>query len=146
MRNNEPMKSLVLAELSENVLEPTFFMKIVADTRAGAIVTFSGDVRNHDNGKSVTSLEYEAHPDAKKIMETVTNAVVQKHDVIKVAVGHRYGPIAMGESAFVVAVSAAHRKEAFEACQEIVDEVKANLPVWKHQVFADGSDEWVNFA
>ena len=72
--------------------------------------------------------------------------IAKRHDIIAIAVLHRVGPLQVGDSALVAAVSAAHRGEAFAACSELVDETKHRLPVWKHQVFADGTDEWVNCA
>ena len=118
----------------------------VASHVAGAVVTFSGDVRDNDHGRQVASLEYEAHPSAEALLQKVAAEVAARHDVVAVAVAHRHGPIAIGESALVAAVSAKHRKAAFDACSELVDEVKAQIPIWKHQVFTDGTDEWVNCA
>jgi molybdopterin synthase catalytic subunit len=119
---------------------------LAADAAAGAVVTFSGDVRDHDGGRSVERLEYEGHPTAGAVIAEVAREVAARHDVIAVAVSHRVGPLGIGDSALVAAVSAAHRGEAFAACADLVDEVKHRLPVWKHQVFSDGSDEWVNCA
>jgi molybdopterin synthase catalytic subunit len=118
----------------------------VSSKVAGAVVTFSGDVRDNDHGRSVASLEYEAHPTAQRLLEKVAQEVAARHDVISVAVAHRVGPIPIGESALVAAVAAKHRQSAFAACTELVDEVKAQIPIWKHQVFTDGTDEWVNCA
>ncbi|CAB5240895.1 unannotated protein [freshwater metagenome] len=119
---------------------------LIKDNSAGATVSFSGDVRNHDGGKIVSALTYEIHPSAEEVLEVVVNEVVLRHKIISAAVAHRYGEIAIGECAFAVAVSAAHREAAFSACQDIVNTVKEKLPIWKHQQFADGTDEWVNFA
>jgi molybdopterin synthase catalytic subunit len=119
---------------------------LVRSNAAGAIVTFSGDVRNNDHGREVLSLSYEAHPSAQALLEKVANQVAADYDVVSVAVAHRHGEIAIGEAALVVAVSAQHRKAAFDACVALVDEVKSQIPIWKHQVFADGTDEWVNCA
>ena len=140
------MSQIVQALVSEQLLDPDYYRNLVKDDSAGAIVLFSGDVRDHDGGKEVKSLTYEAHPDAQTVLLKVATEISTKHDLKKIALGHRFGPIAIGECAFVVAVSAAHRQEAFTACQEIVDQVKRELPIWKHQVFLDGTEEWVNFA
>lgn len=113
---------------------------------SGAITTFSGNVRSLDHGKEVSTLSYEIHPRTESTLIEVVNEVISRHNVAKVAVAHRYGEIPIGESAFIVAVASAHRAEAFAACIEIVDEVKARIPIWKHQVFTDGTDEWVNCA
>jgi len=118
----------------------------VADPAAGATVSFSGDVRNHDDGRSVLTLTYEGHPTAERILAEVAQEIAQRFEIIALAVAHRVGPIPIGEAALVAAVSAAHRGEAFRAGSELVEQVKARLPVWKHQVFTDGTEEWVNCA
>ena len=76
----------------------------------------------------------------------MANQIAGEYDVLSVAVANRHGDIAIGEAALIAAVSAKHRKAAFDACTALVDEVKAQIPIWKHQVFADGTDEWVNCA
>lgn len=121
-------------------------MASVADRRAGAVVSFSGDVRDHDHGRDVARLEYEGHPSAAAVIADVAREVAARHDVVAIAVVHRVGALQVGDSALVAAVSAAHRGEAFAACADLVEETKHRLPVWKHQVFVDGTDEWVNCA
>ena len=121
-------------------------ISLVADRAAGAVVSFSGDVRDHDHGRDVAHLEYEGHPTAAAVIAEVAADIAKRHDIIAIAVLHRVGPLQVGDSALVAAVSAAHRGEAFAACSELVDETKHRLPVWKHQVFTDGTDEWVNCA
>ena len=118
----------------------------VKTEQAGAVASFCGDVRNNDADKVVASLTYEIHPSAQKTIEEITQRIAAKHDVLGVAVAHRYGPIPIGETAFAVVVSAVHRGPAFAACEEIVTVVKAELPIWKFQTFADGTSEWVNNA
>ncbi|MGK9270813.1 molybdenum cofactor biosynthesis protein MoaE [Williamsia muralis] len=114
---------------------------------AGAIVSFVGAVRNHDGGRDVTALNYSAHPTAGEVVEKVVTEIAAGADGVRaVAVSHRVGPLAIGDAALVVAVAADHRQAAFATCALLVDEVKAQLPVWKHQVFADGTDEWVGCA
>lgn len=140
------MAKIVHAKVTKDVLLPEEFRSLVTSVESGAVVLFSGDVRNHDGDKPVYSLEYEAHPTAEKVLFNVASQVASNYEINKVALAHRFGQIEIGQSAFVVAVSAAHRKEAFDACSQIVDEVKKQIPIWKHQVFKDGTDEWVNFA
>jgi molybdopterin synthase catalytic subunit len=118
--------------------------KAVSDPAAGAVVLFQGVVRDHDDGRTVTALEYEAHPSAPEILAAVAAEVAADPAVYAVAVSHRVGALAVGDVALVAAVSTAHRAAAFAACARLVDEVKTRLPVWKRQVFTDGSDEWVN--
>ncbi|MDP1719806.1 MAG: molybdenum cofactor biosynthesis protein MoaE [Candidatus Nanopelagicaceae bacterium] len=118
----------------------------VASHSSGAILTFSGNVRDHDHGKSVESLRYEIHPTSSQILSETVGEIASRHNLTGIAVAHRYGEIPIGETAFAVAVAAAHRGEAFVACTELVDEIKSKMPIWKHQVFTDGTDEWVNCA
>ena len=140
------MPELVYAVVTDAPVHIQELSKLVANPHSGAVVTFCGDVRNHDGGKEVASLLYEIHPSAPEQIKLITESVMGRFEIEKVAVAHRYGDIAIGETAFAVAVSAAHRQAAFDACAAIVDEVKAKLPIWKHQKFTDGSDEWVNCA
>lgn len=116
----------------------------VADPRAGAVVSFQGVVRDHDHGRAVLRLEYEAHPSAAEALREVAMEIAADPAVYAVAVSHRVGPLEIGDIALAAAVSTAHRVDAFAACARLVDLVKARLPVWKHQFFADGTDEWVN--
>ncbi|ORA56075.1 molybdenum cofactor biosynthesis protein MoaE [Mycobacteroides franklinii] len=121
--------------------------RLVDHESAGATVGFVGNVRDHDGGKTVLRLEYSAHPSAAQVLADVVEGIAAQADGVRaVAVSHRIGELAVGEAAFVVAVSADHRRQAFTTCQRLVDDVKAALPVWKHQFFADGSDEWVGSA
>ena len=140
------MGEIRLAEVGEHVVTSPALEALVADDRAGAVVSFSGNVRHHDHGRSVASLTYEGHPSAEAILREVAAEIDSRFDLIALAVAHRVGPIPIGEAALVAAVATAHRGEAFAACQALVDLVKERLPVWKHQVFADGTDEWVNCA
>lgn len=132
--------------LTDKVISLPIFIAQVESDQAGAVATFSGNVRSSDHGKKVVSLSYEIHPTTVQVLDQVVRDVASRHKVLAVAVAHRFGEIAIGESALIVAISSEHRGEAFEACAEIVDEIKARIPIWKHQVFADGSDEWVNCA
>ena len=140
------MPELVYAIVTDSPVHIQELSKLVANPASGAVVTFCGDVRNHDGGKEVASLLYEIHPSAPEQIKRITQSVIGHYDIEKVAVAHRYGDIAIGETAFAVAVSAAHRQAAFDACSAIVNAVKEKLPIWKHQKFTDGTDEWVNCA
>lgn len=140
------MPELVYAVVTDAPVHIQELSKLVANPHSGAVVTFCGDVRDHDGGKEVASLLYEIHPSAPEQIKLITESIMGRFEIEKVAIAHRYGDIAIGETAFAVAVSAAHRQAAFDACAAIVDEVKAKLPIWKHQKFTDGSDEWVNCA
>jgi molybdopterin synthase catalytic subunit len=118
--------------------------RAVADPRAGAVVSFQGVVRDHDHGREVTLLEYEGHPNAEAVLREVAEEIAADADVYAVAVSHRIGELKIGDVALVAAVSTAHRAAAFAACARLVDEAKARLPIWKRQIFSDGTEEWVN--
>nr|WP_296069459.1 molybdenum cofactor biosynthesis protein MoaE [uncultured Actinoplanes sp.] len=135
---------VAIAEVQDTPLDLAAHEKAVSDHRAGAVVSFQGVVRNHDEGRGVSRLEYEGHPTAAQILREVAEEIANDPLVYAVAVSHRVGPLALGEVALVASVSTAHRAEGFTACARLVDEVKARLPIWKRQVFSDGSDEWVN--
>jgi molybdenum cofactor synthesis domain-containing protein len=136
---------IALAQVTEQPLSVEAHAELVDDQAAGAVVTFGGVVRNHDGGKSVETLFYEGHPSAGDVLSRVVAEVTSRRAGVRaVAVSHRLGALAIGDVALACAVAADHRAEAFATCAELVDEVKAQLPVWKHQHFADGSDEWVN--
>lgn len=142
-RITAPQRRVVLTAVTAAPLDVRAHEDAVAEACAGAVVTFSGVVRDHDGGRAVTGIEYVGHPTAEKVLAEVVADVAQRTDVEAIAVSHRVGELAVGESAIVVAVAGAHRQEAFAACALVVDEVKHRLPVWKRQVFTDGTDEWV---
>ncbi|WP_020669956.1 molybdenum cofactor biosynthesis protein MoaE [Amycolatopsis nigrescens] len=136
---------IALAQVTETPLSVEEHGELVADSSAGAVVTFGGVVRDHDGGKSVRTLYYEGHPSASDVLARVVAEVAGRRAAVRaIAVSHRLGALEIGDVALACAVAADHRGEAFATCAELVDEVKARLPVWKHQHFADGSDEWVN--
>jgi len=111
----------------------------------GAVVTFDGIVRDNFDGRSVRALEYEAYAEmAEKKMADIGTEVQRKFDVGEIAMMHRLGHLEIGESSIVIAVAAAHRHAAFEACAYAMDRVKEDVPVWKKEFFADGDDHWVN--
>ncbi|SEP27565.1 molybdenum cofactor biosynthesis protein MoaE [Amycolatopsis saalfeldensis] len=133
------------AEVSEQLLSVEEHARLVEDDAAGAVVTFAGVVRDHDGGKGVRDLTYEGHPTASDVLaQVVADLSARWTGVRAVAVSHRVGALTIGDVALACAVAAEHRGQAFAACAELVDEVKARLPIWKHQHFTDGSDEWVN--
>jgi molybdopterin synthase catalytic subunit len=142
-RVDAPARRVVRAVVTEAPLDVEEHAAEVDDAAAGAVVTFAGVVRDHDHGRRVEGIEYVGHPSAQGVLQEVLADVVRDHPVDAVAASHRLGRLAIGDAALVVAVSAAHRQEAFAACSAVVEEVKRRLPVWKHQQFADGSQEWV---
>jgi molybdopterin synthase catalytic subunit len=136
--------AVLRAAVGEAPLDVAEHAALVDQAAAGAVVTFAGVVRDHDSGRSVRGLEYSAHPSAEKIVAEVAAGIAARTQGVRaVAVSHRVGRLAIGDVALACAVAADHRREAFETCAELVDEVKRLLPVWKHQVFTDGTEEWV---
>jgi len=115
----------------------------LADPAAGGVTVFLGAVRDHDRDHGVVGLSYSAHPTALQRLAEVSEQVAARHDVFAVAAVHRVGDLDIGDAAVVVGASAAHRGEAFDACRDLIDTLKESVPIWKHQRFADGSDEWV---
>ena len=137
---------VVFSSVMDETLSLTMHLAAVDDAAAGATVSFSGVVRDHDGGRGVSALEYHGHPTAASVVARVAGEIAARPGVIAVAVSHRIGLLKVGDVALAAAVSAAHRREAFAACIDLVDEVKRQLPVWKRQVFDDGTDEWVGMA
>ncbi|BDZ49583.1 hypothetical protein GCM10025867_18240 [Frondihabitans sucicola] len=131
------------ARVTDSPLSIAAVSDLVHAATAGAVVTFEGVVRDHDGGRGVTALEYEAHPTATDVLREVALDIAMRHPAVALAVEHRTGALAVGDVALAAAVSSAHRAEAFAACAELVDEVKARVPIWKKQDFVDGSSEWV---
>lgn len=139
---------VVYAHLSTAPISVDAAIAAVESDTAGAVVSFSGVVRNHDGGKDVARLSYSAHPLAQGVLNDVVasllaNAGATDGHPVKIWVAHRVGPLEIGEPALVCAVAASHRGEAFELCSTLVDRIKAEVPIWKEQFFADGSVEWV---
>ncbi|WP_342762286.1 molybdenum cofactor biosynthesis protein MoaE [Kineococcus rhizosphaerae] len=142
-RLSAPARRVVRTAVSGEPLDVAEHADLVGAAAAGAVVTFAGVVRDHDHGRAVRELEYVGHPSAPDVLAAVVAEVAAGLDVDAVAVSHRLGHLVIGDVALAVAVSAAHRQEAFAACARLVDEVKDRLPVWKHQHFTDGTSEWV---
>jgi molybdopterin synthase catalytic subunit len=134
----------VITAVTEDPLDIGAHERAVARRAGGAVVSFCGVVRDHDHGRDVRELEYEGHPSAAAVLAEVAAEIAADPAVYAVAVSHRVGKLEIGDVALAAAVSTAHRAEAFAACARLVDEVKKRLPIWKRQVFADGTEEWVD--
>jgi molybdopterin synthase catalytic subunit len=135
-----------LAELRAEPLSVDEVRAAAADPAAGAVVVFAGAVRDHDHGRGVTALSYSAHPSATAELGRVAEKVAASYPVVAIAVLHRTGDLQVGDLAVVAAVSAAHRGMAFEACEALIDDLKATVPIWKNQFFTGGDSEWVDSA
>jgi molybdopterin synthase catalytic subunit len=132
-----------LLALQDTAIDPAVVTAAVDDAGAGGVVAFTGLVRDNDGGRAVTELEYVAHPDAEAALRAVADGVAGDLPVRALAAVHRVGVLQIGDVAVVVAASAAHRGEAFEAARRLIDDLKTTVPIWKRQVFADGTQEWV---
>jgi molybdopterin synthase catalytic subunit len=134
---------VVVADVVDRSITVAEVSAVVATDQDGAVVTFAGVVRDHDGGKGVNALEYERHPSAGDVIAEVARTIADAHPEVRIAVLHRVGALGIGDLALAAAVSSPHRAEAFVACGALIDLVKERVPIWKHQRFTDGSDEWV---
>lgn len=135
-----------MTELRSEPLSVEEIQAAAADPAAGAVVLFLGVVRNHDDGRGVTALSYSAHPSAADELRRVAEKIAVNYPILSVAVAHRTGDLKIGDLAVVAAVGAEHRDVAFNACHALIDDLKATVPIWKHQQFTGGDSEWVNSA
>jgi molybdopterin synthase catalytic subunit len=140
------MDVIRLAELRSTPLSVDEVQGAVMDPAAGGIALFTGAVRDHDHGRGVVRLSYSAHPSAAAEVRRVAEKVAARYDVLALAAVHRVGDLSVGDLAVVVAASCVHRDTAFDACRALIDDLKANVPIWKHQLFTGGDSEWVNSA
>ena len=137
------MSVVRLIAVRESELSVDEVRAAVADPAAGGIALFAGAVRDFDHARGVSGLSYSAHPSAVDELRRVAEVVAEKYPVIGIAAVHRVGDLAIGDLAVVLAVSCPHRAEAFDACRDLIDILKASVPIWKHQRFDDGTAEWV---
>ena len=132
-----------LVDLRETPLSVSEVVDALEGDAAGGLTLFVGRVRDHDHGQDVRGLEYSAHPTALEALQRVCDRIAEEYDVHGVAAVHRVGELAIGDIAVVVATTAAHREEAFAASRALIDTLKSEVPIWKHQRFGDGTEEWV---
>ncbi len=132
-----------LVEIRDTPLDVAEVLGCLDDVEDGGVTVFVGKVRDHDGGKGVTELDYSAHPTALVRLQAVCDRVAEEHPVHGVAAVHRVGSLAIGDLAVIVATSAAHRGQSFDASRALIDTLKDEVPIWKHQAFGDGTEEWV---
>jgi molybdopterin synthase catalytic subunit len=137
------MSVIRLAGIRDERLSVDEVVQAVQDPAAGGTAFFVGTVRNHDHARAVTRLSYSAHPTAVDQIRAVMDKIAADFPVQALAAVHRVGDLEIGDMAVVVAAAAPHRGEAFEACRRLIDDLKREVPIWKHQEFADGGTEWV---
>jgi len=136
-------ETLRLVDLRESPLSVDEVLAAVDDEAAGGVTLFVGRVRDHDHGKGVTGLDYSAHPTALAALHQICDRVAGAHPIHALAAVHRVGHLDIGDIAVIVATAAAHRGQAFDASRDLIDTLKAEVPIWKHQTFTDGTEEWV---
>jgi molybdopterin synthase catalytic subunit len=143
---SEDMDAVRLVGLRDRSLSVEECLDAVRAPAAGGQAVFVGTVRDTDGGRPVVRLDYEAHPSAAARLGEVAQRVATREPGCRLAALHRTGELAVGEVAIIVAVSSPHRGEAFSLCRRAVDDIKRQVPIWKRQVFADGTAEWVGCA
>ena len=132
-----------LFKITRDVLDPTALHNLVRSPQAGAVSLFMGVVRDNNLGRDVDYLEYDAYPAmATKVMRQIAAEIRERWDVLDIAMYHRVGRLEIGEASVAVAVASAHRGEGIEACHYGIDRLKAIVPIWKKEVWADG-EEWI---
>jgi molybdopterin synthase catalytic subunit len=136
----DPIKLIAVRETALSLDE---VFRAVGDDAAGGVALFVGTVRNHDSGADVDALGYSCHPSAEAEMRRIAEKVAAAYPVRALAAVHRVGDLRVGDLAVVVGVACPHRGEAFDACRKLIDDLKHEVPIWKHQKFSDGTDEWV---
>jgi molybdopterin synthase catalytic subunit len=138
-----PHPAVRLADVRDVPLDVDEVVKALDDDASGGLTLFVGRVRDHDHGKGVVGLTYDAHPSALDRLVEVCERIADEYDVNGVAAVHRTGHLAIGDVAVIIATTSGHRGDAFAASRALIDTLKAEVPIWKHQRFADGTDEWV---
>lgn len=138
----EGRRAVAFARIADEELDLDQHLAAVSGAGYGAVVSFIGQIRDHDPDAegTVESLEYSAHPDARNILERVAGEVAKEGTCL--AVSHRIGTLAVGQPALVACVASAHRAAAYEVSRELIERIKAEVPIWKKQVTADGSHNW----
>jgi molybdopterin synthase catalytic subunit len=141
---SSPTGRLRLLDIRDTPLSLDEVFDAVRDPAAGGIALFVGTVRAVDQEQAVEQLSYSSHPSALDRLTDVATRIADECDIVALAAVHRVGDLAVGDLAVVVAASAAHRAEAFEAGRRLIDELKSEVPVWKHQTYGDGDAIWVH--
>lgn len=132
-------------EVTQDALDLKKLVAFCLTEDTGAVDVFVGTVRDHFEGKAVTAIDYQGYPEmAEKVLQQIIEEVFEKWSVNRAAVQHRLGLLHLKDASVIIAVSTAHRKEAFEACRHIIEQIKKDLPVWKKEYFSGGETEWKN--
>ncbi|WP_300404397.1 molybdenum cofactor biosynthesis protein MoaE [Nocardioides sp.] len=143
MSSDTTPEAVRLVAIRETPLDVTEVLDSLDEDVDGGVTLFVGRVRDHDGGRDVSGLDYSAHPSALDRLRDVCVEVAGRHDVHGVSAVHRTGHLDIGDIAVIIGTAAAHRGVAFDSSRDLIDTLKSTVPIWKHQVFVDGSDEWV---
>lgn len=134
----------MLCRITRDPIDTAALLQRVRADHDGAVILFLGVVRNHDSGRAVEGLRYEAYEEmARAKLEAICSAVAEAHEVSDIAVVHRIGELAVGEASVAIAVAAPHRDPAYRASREVIERIKVEVPIWKRERFADGQEEWL---
>lgn len=138
----EELERIVDAAIVDADIDTVALTAAADDPRAGAVVTFCGVVRNHDHGRAVSGIDYVGHPSAEPILDGLARELVTREGIHRIVVRHRVGGLGVGGVALFLAVAASHRQQGFDCASDLVERIKAELPIWKKQYFTDGTHEW----
>jgi len=139
----DPTSKIRLAAISTSPVDPETLRQVLADPAGGAVAIFVGTVRNHDGGREVLALSYSAHPSAGERLTEILKRYAKNSKVLALGVEHRIGDLGIGDIAVVCGVTSAHRDVAFSVCSALIEEIKAEVPIWKNETFGDGSNVWI---
>lgn len=132
-------------ELTREPIPPDGLLQQVMTKDSGAVVLFLGNVREMTEGRRTLCLEYEGHEElARAEFQRLADLACQNHDVNQILIMHRLGRVELAETSVAICVASAHRRAAFEACSWLMDRTKETVPIWKKELWADGTSEWVH--
>lgn len=141
---SEPLAGVVVAEVTEDVLDGAGLLRALGNTSDGAVIVFEGRVRDHSSGRSVVRLHYDAYREmADEVLRDIAGEAIRASGATAIGVRHRIGTLAPPAVSLVVAVAAAHRRPAYEASSYVIEELKRRLPLWKREEYADGTSQWL---
>jgi molybdopterin synthase catalytic subunit len=133
------------SRVTTDPIDPAAVLADVGDAADGAVLLFLGTVRNHNDGRPVTGVRYDAYVEmAERVLSAIAREAAERLGTDRIAVVHRIGELAVGEASVAIAVSSPHRAEAFDACRYVIEEIKQRLPVWKEERYIEGGSRWLD--
>jgi molybdopterin synthase catalytic subunit len=135
---------LSFAAIVQEPIDPAHVLSLIGADRDGASILFLGVVRDHNDGRSVGGVRYDAYDEmATRVLSEIVEEAARSADTDRIAAVHRVGDLKVGEVSVAIAVSSPHRAEAYDASRYIIEEIKKRLPVWKKERYSDGAEQWV---